>query len=216
MRAGKMEREALMCKNPFSSGGGDGGAAAAARAREEARQAAIRDGMSRIDSAFTQFNDDFYNARNKAYVDYAMPQLDDQWTKAQQELTYALSRNGLLNSSAGAEKMADARRDYDRQKQGIGATGINYANQARGDVERNRSDLVAQLNATADPTSAAQAAANRASSLSATPGFQPLGLLFQNVAANIGSQIETKRANDVANAVALYATGNRGSGRIVS
>lgn len=191
-------------------GGGDGGAGEA-RAREEARQASIRTGMGNIDSAFAGFNDDFFNARGKAYTDYAMPQLDEQWGKAQEDLTYGLSRSGLLNSSAAAEKMADAKRDYDRQRQAIESTGLDYANQARGDVERNRSDLVAQLNATADPTSAAQAAANRAGMLSASPGFQPLGQLFQNLSENLKTQMDYQRATDTANRVSLYGVGGSNS-----
>jgi hypothetical protein len=195
---------------------GDSGAGEA-RAREEARQASIRAGMSRIDEAFNAFNDDFFEGRRKAYVDYALPQLDEQWADAQQELTYALQRGSLLNSSAGAEKLADARRDYDRQKQAIEATGMDYSNQARGDVERNRSDIIAQLNATADPSAAAQAAANRAAMLSASPAFQPLGQLFQNITANIGAQLEAKRAHDTVNRISLYGVpSGRGSGRVVA
>jgi hypothetical protein len=199
----------------FMGGGGDNGAAEA-RAREDARQASIRAGMGRIDEIFGKFNDEFYNSRRDAYTGYATPQLDDQWKKAQDDLTYALSRSGLLNSSVAAEKLGDARKQYDRQKQAIESTGMDYANQARGDVERNRSDVVAQLNGTADPDAAAAAALNRSNYLNATPAFQPLGLLFQNVAANIGGQMEARRADEAARGISLYGAGGRGSGRVVN
>jgi len=199
----------------FGGGKGDSGAGEA-RAREEARQASIRDGMSRVDGIFSKFNDDFYNSRATAYTDYATPQVEDQWKKAQDELTFALSRSGLLNSSVAAEKQGDARRQYDRQKQAIASTGQDYSNQARGDVEKNRSDVIGQLNATADPFAAAAAANNRSAMLNAAPAFQPLGMVFQNIASNIGTQMESKRANEAAQGIKLYGLGGRGSQRIIS
>lgn len=198
----------------FMGGSKDTGAGEA-RAREEARQASIRDGMRQVDTIFGKFNDDFFNARSKAYTDYAFPQLEDQWSKAQDRMTYDLSRSGLLNSSVAAEKQADARREYDRQKQAVESMGSDYANQARGDVERNRSDVVGQLNATADAGAAANAATNRSSMLSATPGFSPLGMLFNNVGANIEKQMDSRRATEAARSISLFDVSGRGSQRII-
>lgn len=198
-------------------GGGDGGAAEA-RAREEQRQARIRAGMRQIDKAFSGFDDAFFDSRAQGYRDYALPQLEEQWTNTLRDLTYALSRSGMLNSSVAAEKQAEAKRMYDRYKQQIESQAANYAAQARGDVERNRGDLVAQLNATADPTAAANAAMARAQSLTAMPAFSPLGQLFADFTEGLGRYQATNRATDLANQIRLYNPGGSsgGSGRIIN
>ena len=59
-------------------GGGDGGAAEARR-QEELRQARIREGMQNIESAFSPFNDQYYAGKAKAYSDYYLPQLKQQF-----------------------------------------------------------------------------------------------------------------------------------------
>lgn len=195
-------------------GGGGGGGDGGAREREEARQAAIRAGMGRIDDTFKQFDDDFFNKRTTAYTEYALPQLDEQKAQALEALTYALARGPGVNSSVGADKMADLEKQYIRQKQAIEGQGIQYANDARGDVERNRSDLVSQLTASADPTAAGNAAMARAQMLQAMPNFTPLGQLFTDIAGTIGSYAEGNRARQAVQGVSLY--GNRGGSRVVS
>src|SRR3546814_1150118 len=87
-----------MCDALFG-GGGNSDAAEAARRDEEARQARIRAGMGQIDQTFSQFNDDYFDTRSKAYLDYATPQLEDQFAKAKEQLIFALSRGGNLNRS---------------------------------------------------------------------------------------------------------------------
>ena len=196
-------------------GGGGGGGDGGAREREEARQAAIRAGMGRIDDTFKQFDDDFFNKRTTAYVDYAMPQLDEQKAKALEALTYALARGPGVNSSVGAAKMADLEKQFIRQKQAIEGQGLQYANDARGDVERNRADLVSQLTASADPTAAANAANARAAMLQAMPNFTPLGQLFTDIAGTVGHYMEGARAKEIVDGVKLYGVGNNGSYRIV-
>src|SRR6478736_3044441 len=50
------------------------------------------------------FGDDFFNDRREAYMNYATPQLEDQYGDAQKQLTFALARGGLLDSSVRGEK----------------------------------------------------------------------------------------------------------------
>lgn len=196
-------------------GGGDMGAGDA-RAREEARQASIRAGMARIDDVFSQFNDDFYNTRKTAYADYVTPQLDQQHKDAMEALTFALARGPGVNSSVVAEKMADLDREYTRGKQAVQSTGQDYANSARSDVERNRADLVNQLNISADPTGAQNAAMTRSQTLSAMPSFSPLAQMFSSIAGTVGQYMEGARAKEAVDGVKLYQTGLRGSQRIVA
>lgn len=206
-----------MCMGGGGGGGGGDGGAAAARAREEARQNSIRQGMANIDSAFSGFNDAFYDTRAKAYRDYATPQLEDQWGKAMRDLTYSLSRSGNLNSSLAGEKQAEAKQLYDRRKQEMESTALGYANQARKDVASNRSELVSELNATADPAAASNAAQARAATMNIMPVFSPLGQLFAGLTDNLQTYQAAKQAkalNDVMGAT-LFTPRASGSQYIV-
>jgi len=67
-------------------GGGDGGAAdearrqrAEAEQRERERQARISAGNAAINDTFSKFDDNFYSGRRNAYIDFATPQLQDEY-----------------------------------------------------------------------------------------------------------------------------------------
>lgn len=170
---------------------GDGGAEAQQRAaaqqrkEEQQRQQRIKAGTAAIDSTFAPFNDAFFAARGKAYTDFARPQLEEQFKTAREKLIYALARNGLSQSTVGADMFANLSKKYDTNRQVVEGRGIDEANKARMAAENNRSDLVAQLQATADPGAAARSAVARSRAVAATPGFDPLGNLFTNVTAGL-------------------------------
>lgn len=163
-------------------GGVPDNGAGAARAAEEARQASIRQGMSNVDTEFNKFDQPFYDARAKAYTDYYTPQVKNQYDLARKDLVYGLTRQGILNSSAGADQLAKLDDEYNKQNTYYTNSGLDYANQVKGDVENNRSNLYSQVQASADPAAAASAAAARAQTLTAQPAFSPLGQLFSQFA----------------------------------
>jgi hypothetical protein len=162
------------------------------------------------------FDDDFYNQREQAYSQFAMPQLEDQYSKAQEGLLMALARTGRLQSSTRGERFGDLQRDYDIQKTNVADKARQYAGDARSQVERARSDLVALNNSVADPTAIAQQASLSSNAMRTMPAFDPLAPLFQNVTEGIATQAELERRN-----AARYNTGffapslNSGSGRVV-
>src|SRR3546814_12014739 len=89
-----------------------------------------------------------------------------------EQLIFALSRGGNLNSSVAGERLADLTKQYDRNRTALADRGLALANDARSKVESARSDLVAQLQGSADPTSAAAQAAERAKLLAAPDTFR--------------------------------------------
>ena len=198
----------------FGGGGGDDGAAEA-RQREEQRQARIRQGMSAIDKNFRAFDDNFFNQRRDAYVAYATPQLNEQYDDALTQLTAALSRSGALQSSEGAKRTAKLKRDFDIQRQGLVDKGTELSTQARSDLENARSSLVTDLYATADPAAAAAGAAARAKIASATPGYTPLGQLFQDITAGFADWAEARAYNKAFASTAPGASASKDSGRLV-
>lgn len=177
---------ALMCF-------GDGGAkrqAQQARAEEDARKARIAAGMSDIDRTFSRFTPEFYGERRNNYIEYALPQLDRQLGQNRDELVYALSRTGNLDSSAAIRKNADLNYEGDVARMGVENEGQNKANALRAQVENARSGVVSQLNATGDNQAAADAAVRSAVNMETPVGYSPLGNMFASFAqsvANIGA-----------------------------
>lgn len=146
------------------------------------------------------FNDAFFDKRKQAYIDYADPQLEQQYGDAQKELTYALARAGLLDSSVRAEKTGELQRQYDLNKQQIADQGLSYSTDARNNVEKARGDLVATLNATGDAEGAANSALARSSALSAPQAFSPLTQLFADFTNTLGTQAAFERATSMSQA----------------
>lgn len=194
---------------------GDGGAAA----REAQRQSNIKAGYDQIQSVFGGFNDDFYGQRSQAYTDYAMPQLDDQYAKAVEQLTFALARNGRLDSSTAATQRADLQKDYDLQRTSIQDKGLQYGNDARSSVERSRADLVAMNTNLANPNQIASEAQGRLAGLQAMPSFSPLAPLFVNAGEALGTQADLERRSSARYNSGLFTpaatSGGEGSGKVI-
>lgn len=174
-------------------GGGGSDAAAQARAEEAARQQNIRNGTASINNTFSQFNDDFYNNRAQSYLDYANPQLQDQYNNAQKDLTFWLDRNGLTNSSVRAQKEAELQKLYDTNQRSVSDQALSYENDAKNNVESARSNLISTLSATGDAAGAANSALSRASALSAPQAYSPLGQLFSTFTGALGQQAQAEQ-----------------------
>ena len=171
---------------------GDGGAAERRRAEEE-RQARIRAGDEKTTDQLKGFDDAFYDNRRNAYLDFAKPQVTDQYEDAFKQLTLALADSNLLNSSAAARRRADLLKkkgEYERQ---IGSKANEYANTARSQVESAKSDLRSQNMNIANPTLVAANAAQRARSLNEVPVFDPLVNLFAGAAEGLSTQADLER-----------------------
>lgn len=166
-----------------------------ARAEEEARQAEIGKGMSSISDTFSQFDPTFFGGLSDSFVDYARPQLDEQFGDAGEQLTFSLARAGALDSSSRVDRESDLRRTYDTQLQSIADQGMGYATEAERSVEDARSSLVSSLNATGDSAAASQGALSQAQILSAPPTYSPLGQMFTDFSATLEQQAALERAN---------------------
>lgn len=174
--------------------GGGGGEAKAARQEEAARQARIRQGTRKINRTFRQFDDDFFGNASKAYVDFATPQLNDQYKDAGEELAYDMARRGLDDSSVNAEKNADLSKLFELNRQDIVDKGREYGTKLKGDVQDAKSDLITTLTATGDKAGAASAALARADALSDPPAYSPLTQLFADFTSTLGTQAGLERA----------------------
>ena len=162
-------------------GGGDD-AASDMRKMEAERQARISQGMGQINQIFGGFDEPFYAGRRQAYVNYAMPQFGEQARQMQNQLFFALANRGLQRGSAAGQQQSAFDVESARQKQAIIDAAFGQSQTLRQQVEGQRSSLISQLQASADPNSVAQQALASATQYSAPSVYQPLSGLFNNFA----------------------------------
>lgn len=196
----------------MSGGGGANREAKRARQAEEKRQAEIRKGTDRINTRFGQFDNDFFNERRQSYVDYATPQLEDQYDTAGDQLTFALARAGQLDSSTRGDKESELQKLFEINRQGVVDGARAYETEARTDVEDARTGLIQTLQATGDAKGAAQGALSRARALSRAPAFNPLEQLFVDFTAGLGTQAQLERRAAYGGPQPRYNTGLFGPG----
>jgi hypothetical protein len=127
-------------------------------------------------------------AREEALRGFYLPQLDDKRAKATDELTFALSRAGLLNSSAAGEKQADLGDAYSLEKAGVLGDIASDISGTRTTLNQNRASIEAGLRASGDATAATNQALAAADTFRAdSPKLSPLGDIFYGTAAGIGA-----------------------------
>jgi len=155
----------------------------------------------------TGFGEDFFNGRRDAYTGYANPQLENQYGDANKQLTFALDRSGLLNSSARGEKAGDLQQLYDLNKQEIGDKAVSYSTQAKSSLEDARANLISTLNATGDAEGAVNSALTRSKILSEPAAYSPLGQLFGDFTNTLGIQAAQERSFAAGGPRPRYDTG---------
>jgi hypothetical protein len=79
-------------------------------------------------------------------------------------------------------------------------------------VEKNRSELASQLQASADPSAAATSAAARAELMSAPPTFSPIGNLFSRLTDLATTDVAARNAGYPGFGTGLYNQSTRGQG----
>lgn len=159
-----------------------------ARKREEERQARIKSGLTSIDATFAPFDDSFYGERKSAFLDFYRPQLDDQFADAKDQLTYALARNGILNSTMAGDQSAKLSKDYATNWASIVSKADADVNNLKSNVANEKSALVQQLNATADADRVTNDALGRTQQMfQQRPDYNPLGDIFAGVGDAFGN-----------------------------
>lgn len=175
-------------------GGGDGGAGEA-RAAAARRENAIHDATANIQSVFqNNFSDDFFGGRRQAYLDYAKPQLNDQFADARKQLIFSLDRNGALNSTARTQKEAELSKLYDTNSRAVSDAALGYENTARNNVAGAESDLIGGVAQSGNVAGSVDAANRRAAALSAPDVYSPLGQLFGGFTNALSTQAALENA----------------------
>lgn len=128
------------------------------QAQEDQRQAAVSQGRTAIDSAFSQFTPDYYNNYTKAYTAAQDAPLADQYGIAKDSLTAALAGRDTLGSSSGNNAQAQLDKTNEDAQASIGNAATDATNQLKSNVSNQQNALYAENAAAADPLAAASAA----------------------------------------------------------
>lgn len=126
------------------------------------------------------FTPAFYQQRAQDYVNYANPQLQQQFGQTQRNANYQLADAGLQNSGAQQSMQQSLQQALAQQEQGIANTGTQQAQNLQQSVGQEQNALTAQLEASANPSATAQSALNAAAGFSAPSAFAPVGNFFGN------------------------------------
>ena len=161
-----------------------------AAALEAQRQQRIQQGTNEINQIFGAYDKGFFDQRAKAYEDFALPQLSQQYQQTRDQIGFNLANRGLSKSSAANKQWSDLFRNMQSAKQGIADTGRGQAQQLQQQLDTAKGTLLNQLYQSADPAQAAQSAVATAASISQPSTFAPLanqfsGLLNQYVVSQL-------------------------------
>ena len=174
--------------------GASSNAASEQQKEQQRREAILRAGTTRINRVFGQFTPDFYNDRVNAYLAYALPQLNEQAIRTNNDLAYKTANQGLGRSSVHRGLVSSLLSEIGKQKQSIVDYGIAQAQDLRRDVIGNKMALLSQMNSATDPSMVASEAMSNASQFTAPSMFAPIGQMLNNW-SNI---YLAKRENDMA------------------
>lgn len=180
-------------------GGGDGGAAHQAQEAENERQNSVNNGMNNINNIFSQFDDNFYNKRRDAYLDYANPQLSSQYADANKQLTFQLARNGTLDSTARTGQDAQLAKLYAQGQTGIDNEALDYENTARNNIASAKSNLTSELVSTGNDNAATDAATSQAVVSSMPDIYQPVPALFSGFTGALAQQAQGEQLSSITN-----------------
>lgn len=154
------------------------------------RQANIKSGQSAIDTAFSQFNDDYFNKFANDYENNYDPQVDEQYQRAQQKERYNFARNGTLNGTPAINQADLLNENYANQRQQVASDANSAVQSEKNAIAQQKSSLYALNESAADPTLATQQAAASAGTIASTPQYSVLGDLFSGL-VNAGNAYYT-------------------------
>lgn len=131
---------------------------------------------------FEGFGDKFYNERRDAYLNFALPQVADQYRSARDAMLFTLANRGLGNSSVATRAASDLERTSGAARQAVGDEALRQVTETKRGVEDARQQAIQMLYQTADPSQATAQAIRTAAGFQAPSTFLPVANMFNNFA----------------------------------
>lgn len=198
-------------------------AAAAAAAKQqkmiEAQQKkhddAVTAGKGSIDSAFSQFDDPYYQKYGQTYEDTYNPQLTDQYGIAKDKLIATLAGRDQLEGSVGANALGQLDKTYATNQTDIANKALDAENGLKSSVENTKTSLYGMNAAAADPLESAATAQAQAGALAAPGSMPSLGNVFAGALAPFGSAVKSNATSMNPYSYPSFAAPTGGGGNVV-
>lgn len=156
---------------------------------QQADRRNLFEGFQEVDG----IGDDIHERQREAYLDYANPELDRQFDTMGDELVFALSRGGQLQSSVAAQRHGDLERQYSDERDQIAARGDRRVSDSRNQLAQEHSRLSDLAEQGTDVASLANEFGQATDALSQVQDFDPLGEVFADVVGGIGQGAQSFR-----------------------
>ena len=171
--------------------GSNNNAATQLRGQQQQQQAYTNSAVNQINQAFSGYTPQFYNNYGQNYMNWALPQLGQQYQQTSQQLGGKLANQGLTNSSAAQNQWNQLQNTNSLNQQGIASTAQQMQNQLQQQVGQEQAGLIGQAQQSTNPMQVAQGATAAAAGFGTPSAFQPLGNLFGNFAQlYLGNQLQ--------------------------
>lgn len=131
---------------------------------------------------FEGYTDKFYNEREKAYTDFAMPQVAQQYRDAKAATTYGLANRGQLGSSLDKQAKSQLERTSSNARQAVVDNAVDQSSKLRLDLENARAAQLQQLYQSTDPSKAVASAIATSQNFRKPSSFAPIINAFANIA----------------------------------
>lgn len=131
---------------------------------------------------FQGFGDDFYDKAAQSYVQYAVPQIAQQYDQTNRGIQYGLANRGLVGSSAQSKAQSDLQLNLGQQEQQVADNARTTATNLRNQVENSRQSAISNLYQASDPAGAGAQAVSSAAQFSVPQSFTPILGAFSNLA----------------------------------
>lgn len=150
-------------------------AATSSKNDEAARVAQIQQGRGAIESAFSGFNDNYFNQAASRYQDAYLPGLEQDRVKSADKLTAALAGRGTLESTVGINAFKDLESRAATERAAIAAKGSDFAEGLRARVNQSKGTLLESAASGGDPSQWAARATGDATNILNMGGVVPAG-----------------------------------------
>lgn len=173
-----------------------------ARRREDERNARVQEGITGIRSAFSRYDDSYFDNLRRTFIAQNQDTLQQQQNNEAEQANYARARVGLNNSSAGNTERAKLTSGFATQNAALESGADDFARSQRDRLFDAQQTQEAQVRASADATGAANAATTAAGNIARTPAPTTGEWLAPVLTAGIGA----KNAYDSGQDAGYYRT----------
>lgn len=157
------------------------------------------------------------DARRDAMRSFYLPQLEQEMGDTRDDLTFALSRAGLLSSTVAKDKEARLNEGYNLERAGILSDISRDVANTRGALQDQRSSIEGALRSSGDVTAATNAALSSRGTFAADrPDLDPIGDVLAGFAQGIGGGVQAARSAQIRNTARGAAPATRNLSRIAS